>query len=563
MIEKTALRVLANRGYGYMSNPGAAGHNILCNFLGKEQVSRTLLIAGSKADLEDFNLIARNEFACTMAHGQNPNATVLWFRNRHSKQDITGLTGQVVLDEAMKIFHEMERGMLPEDWEAFRNLNQRAVNHYPPTPEGNMARVAQQAAQAQAIPSYSATRIMVLKPNLRNRPDHFIQAFIRESNLRTRNRRRGTQGALIKEFQEASPGGKTTQFNQETGELRTWQEWLESSTTGSSTTSPKDREKRPRRTREQAQRARESRLELGERIDRFISGENGAVLDFLIKDSISIESVPGTSVSLRSRKQDGPHLTLERLESGAIALHTQDYWTKGLTLPNPRGNREKEDGNEGRQRADGSSPVSQWSTRGMVLETAQRAGLRLIRERWEQDELQQGPPPRDRQIIAGLNRFWKNSPEENRPWAIDARLSERLQNEITQLLDRHTWDRAQSTGKEVTLGPLQPRGGRQRNRAGAGANQPGGDGMGLRPRAPHPGDPPPRADNNRREIQPPGARGKPQALEVHIPGPNGGHEGNNPERPPGQGRDSSERNGTHERRSQPENHKHPPLQTQH
>ena len=60
LIEKTARMALANAGYGFVKNPRNLGYKALHEFLGKDNIARTLRIAGSKATLVQYNMVQRD-----------------------------------------------------------------------------------------------------------------------------------------------------------------------------------------------------------------------------------------------------------------------------------------------------------------------------------------------------------------------------------------------------------------------------------------------------------------------------------------------------------------------
>ena len=451
-LKNAAIRVLANTGYSYINNPSRIGHQILHAFLGRENVSRTLRIAGSKATLSDYNLIATRPELFEAAHLMNPNATVLWFIMTPHSFKPHDLTPQAILEQAHRYSEQLTQSRTPGRWDYFGQLNQRAVNHFLPGRESNMLLVAHHAEKAKTIPSYSATKTLAGRRDLEFQSPGFTQAFIRESELRTRKRGGGTQAQLVKQFKELTPV-ITAAFNQQTGELRTWEEWTQGSQPNGYSkpeTQPKDpktqRKPRATKTPSQSWSDRQNRMALDKSINQFLQEHLGPELTQLARQAVTVLVAPDTGVTITTRDESSPTFRLEKLPSGAILLESPKHSTTSMILPNP--NPHQEDNDE----EDEDAKVKTWTTRGLIFETIQRLGIQLVTTRWQQEASPTTSKPlKDSLIAASLSRFWSTMPDELKPWNQDRAASKAIQAQITVMVTPGIWETINSRKKPVTV----------------------------------------------------------------------------------------------------------------
>ena len=469
LVWNTMRRVLANTSSGYSTNPTAHGYSALHKLMGKENINRALRLAGSKATLIQFNFITRNTQACLQAHEQNPNATVLWMNNivrpeydpAYRLEDIAfrsedpepkadqkfrmeraveeahqGIDAGTIILQAQEICQGLQYDSVSQkEWEAFCSFNQRAVNHFPPYKDGPTFHTARLAAHAGITPTYSAIKaISKSSKHIRILPDATLTEFIRESGLRSKHRGRGTQAELANQLSLAI--NSLIQNYQEIPRNKncSWSEWVKFLRIDRHPIQVAPKKSRPKPKSQQLQT---DETNLKERVDSAVALTN---LSDIPNGLLDLKTVPGVklSLSINLKEQQQPVLTVTKLPTGALHISTDSYWTQGLNIPNPDQNQETHKG-------------STWTTRGTVTNIARRTGIALIKDTWKEHQEELGCMPKDPKIAAGLNRFWKNSPEHLRPWNIDRAISEELQEGLVRLVDQEIWDFAHSIHENVTL----------------------------------------------------------------------------------------------------------------
>ena len=482
MATSIANSTLAITGYGFTKNPTQLASSVLHKFLGKDKVSRTLRIAGSRATICDFLIIQERTELFTTAHELNPNATVLWFTwakvsqiNKLETGAIPETTPEEIIEQARLIFmnpRTFNSQMNDEDWKSFCNLNRIGVNHYPPASwNKNIASICKTSAATGRTPSYSAIReISKLQKGMYVKTE-MLEPFIAESERRTKNPKLGTQKQLMAEFRAL---GNHMRFHPQAApsddRTREWEAWSnllppDWALTQPQNAKPKRNDPTSRRstqrpaTRETAAAARE--------MTEILKGPVGQAVMKLVENAVTLESEPGSHVILRTEGDIQPHLIIQRAESGNIIFNSREYWTQGMNIPNPDQNSEPESGTEHRlnstraqrrkstlnhrSRSKGISET-RWTLRGLYPRTARKLAINMIQENWTALRTSQDQPvPTKKAITTALNTFWSTQPKELQPWTMDGILSLKLERSVAEMADRNTWNQVNDLGLGVSI----------------------------------------------------------------------------------------------------------------
>lgn len=473
-VNRCAQAVRAGNGHGYVGNPTTLAYGLLHQLLGRDQVSRVLRAAGAHATLEEWNTFFLHQDALQAVSDTLPNASVLWFAASQGKKPDQDLTPETIIRDARHAFTQQcgqeeddgyEQMRLPwatarapktgQEWDrawlAFSNLSQQAVNHFPPQGDA-YAFITALAAGAGANPSYSAVREIV--PRWRSYsilPAAMLRSLFAESELRAQKQRHGlTQRDLMAQARTAlalAANRGDTRY----GDLSPVPEWARTALTEQDSPIPwsewaKDipedipeeyLEPAPQRTptprRRPKQASGQTWAERKDQLVQLMLGTAREELDQALQNAVTLESVPGRSVTLRAKTQEQPVLHVERAPDLSLRLEANGYLTSNIILPDPT-----------------CPPQSDTiTTRGLVSRTKREIALALIDT--EYGESFPGPagarPHSSNQVSAALMETAHGSPDE------DEKLSGELISAVHALLDPAVWYDAQQIiqGEQVTI----------------------------------------------------------------------------------------------------------------
>ncbi len=205
----TAVRnILARIGQGYVNDPERLGRHLIRSLLGTERVSRTLRIAGYQATLQHHNRIIQDLQAITLAHQQDPNATIIHFAQDPAAWDRT-LTEEQILQSARNSFTRDCREYAPgqdqdELWNAFQGINPHAFRKCPPH-DGAHIIILTAAQQSSNTPTCSTIAALLRERTALDRlPQEAVATFIQESSRRSSQRRTGTQAQMAQDLRTVS-----------------------------------------------------------------------------------------------------------------------------------------------------------------------------------------------------------------------------------------------------------------------------------------------------------------------------------------------------------------------
>ena len=483
MATSIANSTLAITGYGFTKNPTQLASSVLHKFLGKDKVSRTLRIAGSRATICDFLIIQERTELFTTAHELNPNATVLWFTwakvsqiNKLETGAIPETTPEEIIEQARLIFmnpRTFNSQMNDEDWKSFCNLNRIGVNHYPPAQwNKNISNICKASTQAGTMPSYSAIREM----SKAHQPRIYVKAqmlepFITESQRRMKNPRLGTQKQLAAEFRAL---GNHMRFHPQAApsddRTREWEAWRNLLPPDWAKNQPKEAKPKrndPTRRRSTQRPTTRATATAAREMTQILKGPAGQAVMKLVENAVTLESEPGSHVILRTEGDIQPHLIIQRAESGNIIFNSREYWTQGMNIPNPDPDSESESDAEFelnsrhtlrrpsmlnyRLRSRGNNKT-RWTLRGLYQRTARKLAINMIQKDWAELRTSQDQPvPTQKVITTALNTFWSTQPKELQPWTRDGILSLKLERSIAEMADQETWNQVNELGLGVNI----------------------------------------------------------------------------------------------------------------
>ena len=457
-IGRCAQAVRARNGHGYIGNPIGLAYALLHRLLGRNQVSWVLRAAGAHATLQEWNTCVRHRDALLAAHDANPNATILWFaakRNQHPKEETKeNPTPETIIQQARRAFTEendplnssffawenlpWETIRLPdtnEEWErawlAFSKLPQQAVNHFPPVGDSHSF-VAIIAAQSGANPSYSAVREIVPRwTSYSILPAAMLRSFCFESARRARKPRTGlTQQDLAAQLRAALTFAEACLLPQN-GPRRPVPEWAWIALTEQDSPIPwsewakdipedqvvasQQRNASTRRRPKQKRQPGQSWSEKRDQLVQLMLGPAKEELAHALENAVTLESVPGRSVTLRAKTQDQPVLRVERNPDRSLLVEANGYWTGNILLPAP----------------DLHAKTDTLTTRGLVSRTKRELATSVIQKMLQDQPGAEVPNPN--RVSAALREIAPRSEEE------DANLSKQLVHAIHALVDPIAW----------------------------------------------------------------------------------------------------------------------------
>ena len=444
-VTKAARGIRSAVGRGYLHSPGKLGYGILHEFLGKDLVSRTLRIAGAHATLHHFNMIAHNPHAFEEAHRLNPNATVLFFQLPQynsedtptpSAEEVRILSSEKIIEQARRHYTRcvnIDPGTPNDSWPTFCNLNHRAINTHPSRKPFVYASIAKLTQQAGAQPSYTAIKSFMRMKNIHNILDTLVTAFIRESNARTRNRKK-SQRQLAAQMEKAvdlvNPEDNTQAHHPLFNTIQSlpantpWNQVMENfPKTVQDATPPV----KPRPRNKQAP-TRETAKKTSTTIVRsIVNGPALGELKALLTNVLTLEA-DQDNVILRTKDSKEPVFQAKRLHNNTIHIDAPSYWHAGLDLPDP--------GILG-------TPDPSWTTRGHAVDTATRIAQRYLTENWEtlapEPDL---PLPSHHRTSAAVEHLVSG---------LDEKLSLELADAIRSLIDTEIMEEARKFTPHVTL----------------------------------------------------------------------------------------------------------------
>ena len=172
-----------------------------------------------------------------------------------------------------------------------------------------------------------------------------------------------------------------------------------------------------------------------EQLEQILHNCPGDVMEQAMADAVTIDVVPGKSVSLNATGDTEPVLAVEKETDDTISIKSKNYFVPG-DLPGP----------------DQSNP-SPWTTRGLKNSVATRCIHNYLKQNWE--HLAPGPRvpvPSPTRISYHLNRrLQEASSVKDARYTTDQQLSTALWQGIASLIDPKVHETARSLSSQVDV----------------------------------------------------------------------------------------------------------------
>lgn len=440
-------------GCGNRTKPAKTGYKILHSLLGKTKVSKVLRIAGSTANLDDFNLINNHLPMMEQAHSLNANAMVYWFSARPNQ--LPELP-QDIIDQARDTFMgKCLNSGFPETttlWEIFTALHRATTAQHPPSQSHDIyPDICQAISQAGTHPPNTTLAYLLRQQSLHRTTRKLVSALFSESHrISQEPTSQKSQATLREEFEALSY--KTYyplhwEYQEEPGHpplnemlrddtpdsLPDWDTLLQMMETG--------RQNRIATLPAQPPQARTKRKVYRSpthpELENILSSPQLRQTRDLVRQSIFLHATPGKTLTLEIRGSQRHYLHIRKRADGTIRAISLNYWAphNGAPLPT-RKNWEK----------------NNWTTRGLVLEAATNIIFQHVTGQW--DNLTPAPNirrPSLQQTAKATKKLLKSTPEGEPPFPNDTDLSQRMTQAISSIPDNFTMAVAQTLGQNPSI----------------------------------------------------------------------------------------------------------------
>ncbi len=489
-IARVARNVLSELGNGYVNNPIALGYSMLHQLLDRDDVLLTLKMAGSHADLENYNRVVTNREALREAHRTNPNAVLAWI-NSNAHPDLRQAAGMPapnipgeLVDQVRQEFARyvqvleqnrsqnfakgFDNGRTAQLWKQFPRLNHRGVNASMPSIP-NMIQLCSIAHELETKHQMeiTCTALIAITKAMNNhsitpRAFHTAYAIRSAQPMRKRGITQRRLRNIFESINQQSIHGLCNGSEQGDALIRlgnhwvtNWDTWLETIPEATERALT-DADEMDRQAAERSQARRRARPRKKTRYATLTPELSDRIYGEIAPSLVGcahVESEPGVSASLHGEEGTEPALKLTRQLNGIILTESAGYWTGGTALPAPdrmemmeavdhrRQSRmpELEEPNSG-----GLAPESMnWTTRGL----AQRTALRITGRKFR--ELRPGEKLSLNRLASKMRKYQSTLPA-NRQMPSDQELSRMLREAVRTLVDPGIMELARTMTNHVT-----------------------------------------------------------------------------------------------------------------
>ena len=440
-------------GCGNRTKPAKIGYKMLHSLLGNTKVSKVLRIAGSTANLDDFNLINTHLPMMEQAHSLNANAMVYWFSAKPNQlPDIP----QDIIDQARDTFMgKCLNSGFPETttlWEIFTALHRATTAQHPPSESHDIyPDICQAISQAGTHPPNTTLAYLLRQQSLHRTTRKLVSALFSESHRISKEPTpQKSQATLREEFEKLSYKmyySSHWEHKEEPGHpplnkmlrddtphsLPDWDTLLQMIETG--------RQNRiailPAQPPQVRTKRKVYRSPTHPELENILSSPQLGLTRDLVRQSIFLHATPGKNLTLEIRGSQQHYLHIRKRADGTIRAISLNYWAphNGAPLPT-RKNSEK----------------NNWTTRGLVLEAATNIIFQHVTGQW--DNLTPAPNirrPSLQQTAKATKKLLESTPEGEPPFPNDADLSQRMTQAISSIPDNFTMAVAQALGHNPSI----------------------------------------------------------------------------------------------------------------